>query len=198
LESGTDWIGRIPKDWKIEKVGQNFINRSEKVSDRDYPPLSVTKNGIVPQLDSAVKTSANDSRKLVKKGDFVINSRSDRKQSCGLSELDGSVSLINIILTPGEARDILPGYTKYLLKNYGFAEEFYRWGTGIASDLWSTKWDHMKKVPIPVPPIETQQQIAERLNELEEMVSLENEIRDILLQYRESLIYEIVTGKREV
>jgi type I restriction enzyme M protein len=198
IESGTDWIGRIPKDWKIEKIGQHFVNRSEKVSDRDYSPLSVTKNGIVPQLDSAVKTSANDSRKLVKKGDFVINSRSDRKQSCGLSDMDGSVSLINIILTPGESRDILPGYTKYLLKNYGFAEEFYRWGTGIASDLWSTKWDHMKKIPIPVPAIDTQQQIAERLNELEAVVSLENEIRDTLLQYRESLIYEIATGKREV
>ena len=198
LDSGTDWIGHIPVEWKIEKIGQHFINRSEKVSDRDYPPLSVTKNGIVPQLDSAVKTSANDARKLVKQGDFVINSRSDRKQSSGLSELDGSVSLINIVLTPGESRDVLPVYTKYLLKNYGFAEEFYRWGTGIASDLWSTKWDHMKKIPIPVPPIETQEKIADRLNELEELVTLENEIRDTLMQYRESIIYEIVTGKREV
>ncbi|MBK5244764.1 MAG: N-6 DNA methylase [Eubacteriaceae bacterium] len=197
-ESGADWIGHIPKDWKIEKIGQHFVNRSEKVSDRDFPPLSVTKNGIVPQLDSAVKTSANDSRKLVKRDDFVINSRSDRKQSCGLSEMDGSVSLINIILKPGESKDILPGYTKYLLKNYGFAEEFYRWGTGIASDLWSTKWDHMKKIPIPVPSIEKQQQIASRLNEFEVLVSLENEIRDTLLQYKKSLIYEVVTGKKEV
>lgn len=56
----------------------------------------------------------------------------------------------------------------------------------------------MKKIPIPVPSIEKQQQIASRLNEFEVLVSLENEIRDTLLQYKKSLIYEVVTGKKEV
>jgi type I restriction enzyme M protein len=198
VDSGVDWIGCIPQDWKIETVGQHYLNRSEKVSDRDYPPLSVTKNGIVSQLDSVVKTSANDSRKLVKKGDFVINSRSDRKQSSGLSEMDGSVSLINIVLKHGETKDILPEFTKFLLKNYGFAEEFYRWGTGIASDLWSTKWDYMKKIPIPIPPIDKQHRIVGELEDLQTLVSLENEIKETLEQYKESYIYELVTGKREV
>lgn len=150
------------------------------------------------QLDSVVKTSANDSRKLVKKGDFVINSRSDRKQSSGLSEMDGSVSLINIVLKHGETKDILPEFTKFLLKNYGFAEEFYRWGTGIASDLWSTKWDYMKKIPIPIPPIDKQHRIVGELEDLQTLVSLENEIKETLEQYKESYIYELVTGKREV
>lgn len=198
FDSGVGWIGRIPKSWKVEKIGQHYTNRSEKVSDRDFEPLSVTKNGILPQLDSVVKTSANDSRKLVKKDDFVINSRSDRKQSSGLAGMDGSVSLINIVLKSSESNDILPEFTKYLLKNYGFAEEFYRWGNGIASDLWSTKWDSMKKISIPIPTIETQKHIISELDKLEDLVALENEIRNTLLQYRESLIYELVTGKREV
>lgn len=197
-DSNVDWIGRIPLEWKIGLVGQHYINRSEKVNDRDFKPLSVTKNGIMPQLDSVVKTSANDSRKLVRQGDFVINSRSDRKQSCGLSGTDGSVSLINIVLKHGESGDILPEFTKFLLKNYGFAEEFYRWGNGIASDLWSTKWDSMKKIPIPIPSTDTQQRIIDELNELEELVALENKIRTTLLQYREAFIYEVVTGKKEV
>lgn len=59
-----------------------------KVSDKEFEPLSVTKNGIVRQLESVAKTGNNDNRKRVCKGDFVINSRSDRKQSCGLSEID--------------------------------------------------------------------------------------------------------------
>lgn len=198
VDSGVEWLGRVPFNWKVEKIGQHFENRSEKVSDKDYEPLSVTKGGIVPQLESAVKTSANDNRKLVKQGDFVINSRSDRKQSSGLSELDGSVSLINTVLKHSGNGEIQSGYTKYLLKNHGFAEEFYRWGTGIASDLWSTKWDYMKKISVTVPSLEEQMRIVQELDEVEKLVRLESEINNTLLQYRESLIYEIVTGKREV
>ena len=78
----------------VNKLGTHFLQRKEKVSDKDFPPLSVTKNGIVPQLENAAKTDNGDNRKLVKKGDYVINSRSDRKGSSGLSYLDGSVSLI--------------------------------------------------------------------------------------------------------
>ena len=74
--------------------------RNTKVSDRDYPPLSVTNKGILPQLETAAKSNAHDDRKLLCIGDFAINSRSDRRGSCGISRYNGSVSLINIILRP--------------------------------------------------------------------------------------------------
>ena len=89
--SGVAWLGDIPSSWECKKIGSLFSQRKTKVSDKDYVPLSVSKGGIVPQLDTAVKTDAGDNRKLVKTGDFVINSRSDRKGSCGISPLDGSV-----------------------------------------------------------------------------------------------------------
>ena len=93
-DSGIEWIGQIPKEWKVNKIGNLYQVRNEKVSDKDYPPLSVTMNGIVPQLETAAKTNNGDDRKLVCKGDFAINSRSDRRGSCGVSQYDGSVSLI--------------------------------------------------------------------------------------------------------
>ena len=99
-DSGIPWIGEIPKDWETKNIGQFYTHRVEKVSDKDYAPLSVTKNGIVPQLETAAKTDDGDNRKLVRVGDFAINSRSDRRGSCGISAYDGSVSLINTILTP--------------------------------------------------------------------------------------------------
>ena len=99
-DSGTTWLGMIPKDWELSKISSIYELRMQKVSDKDYPPLSVTMNGIVPQLASAAKTNAHDDRKLVKKGDFAINSRSDRRGSCGVSEYDGSVSLINTVMKP--------------------------------------------------------------------------------------------------
>ena len=93
--SGIEWIGDIPDDWEVTKIGQLYLERNEKVSDREYEALSVTKHGILKQLESAAKTDNGDNRKLVKSGDFVINSRSDRRGSCGISKFDGSVSLIN-------------------------------------------------------------------------------------------------------
>ena len=92
-DSGLNWLGQIPTHWRLKSLGFFFGERREKVSDRDYQALSVTKDGIVPQLETAAKTDDRDNRKKVCQGDFVINSRSDRKGSAGLSELDGSVSL---------------------------------------------------------------------------------------------------------
>ena len=99
-ESSIHWVGKIPQEWGESRVKQYFFERNEKVSDIDYPPLSVTKSGILPQLDNVAKSDNHNDRKRVCHNDFVINSRSDRKGSSGLSELEGSVSLINIVLKP--------------------------------------------------------------------------------------------------
>lgn len=99
-ESGVEWLGRVPEHWEVNRLGVYFEERNEKVSDKDYAPLSVTKSGILPQLENAAKTNDGDNRKLVKVNDFVINSRSDRKGSSGISRLVGSVSLINIVIQP--------------------------------------------------------------------------------------------------
>ena len=194
-ESGIEWIGKKKKKWGIESIGRHFENRNEKVSDYDYAPLSVTKSGVVPQLDEVAKSNAHEDRKLVRRGDFVINSRSDRKQSCGLSSYDGSVSLINLVLVPHGEIDSL--YSSYLFNNYGFAEEFYRWGTGIVADLWSTKWDLMRRINVPVPPIAEQKKIADFLDgkcaEIDELVQTEEKMIEELKAYKQSVITEAVT-----
>ena len=157
-DSGIDWIGTIPQDWQLSKIGSLYTQRNEKVSDKDYQPLSVTMQGILPQLATAAKTDDGDNRKLVRVGDFAINSRSDRRGSCGISPLDGSVSLINIILTPRTAMH--PGYYNWLFHTTLFADEFYKWGHGIVADLWTTRWQEMKSITVPVPEYAEQERIA--------------------------------------
>lgn len=200
-DSGVEWIGSIPEEWKIFTIGTLFSYRNEKVSDKVFPPLSVSKRGVVPQIETVAKTDSGDNRKKVLSGDFVINSRSDRKQSCGLSKLNGSVSLINIVLTIRN-KSILLDYTKWLLKNYGFADEFYRWGHGIVSDLWTTTWQEMKSILLPIPTIREQQQIADYLDDkcgkIDQLIAIKQQKIDKLQQYKKSLIYEYVTGKKEV
>ena len=156
------WYGVLPTHWEAHKVSELFIERREKVSDIDFAPLSVSKGGVVPQIATVAKSNAGDNRKLVRKGDFAINSRSDRRGSSGISECDGSVSLINIVLTPREETN--GKYWHYLLKCHDFIEEYYRNGRGIVADLWTTRYDEMKTIWLPCPPREEQDQIVRYLD----------------------------------
>ena len=196
-ESGVEWIDTVPTAWQTLTIGSLFKVRNEKVNDTEYPPLSVTKGGIVPQMENVAKSDANDNRKMVLANDFVINSRSDRKQSCGVSPLDGSVSLINTVLYPAKDAPIVPAYLNYLLKNYGFAEEFYRWGHGIVADLWTTRWQEMKSILLPIPSMEEQMQILETISaqtdKVDTLIANVQAQIEKLNAYKQSVITEVVT-----
>ena len=49
-DSGIEWIGEIPQEWEVTKINHLYSQRNQKVSDKDFEPLSVTKKGILPQL----------------------------------------------------------------------------------------------------------------------------------------------------
>ena len=199
-DSGIEWIGEIPQAWGIGRIGSYYSLRNIKVSDREYEPLSVTKQGVLPQLENVAKTDDNDNRKLVREGDFVINSRSDRRNSCGISNYTGSVSLINTVLCP--RAEMNGQYYNWLFHTEGFADEFYRWGHGIVNDLWTTNWREMKKISIPVPPLAEQERIAEFLDakcaEVDALIAEKQNQLATLEEYKKSVIFEYVTGKKEV
>lgn len=194
-DSGIEWIGEIPEEWEVTEISGLYCARNTKVNDVDYPPLSVTKQGVLPQLENVAKSDDHDNRKLVKKGDFVINSRSDRRGACGISKYDGSVSLINIVLQP--LKKSCNSYYNWLFNTIQFSEEFYKWGHGIVDDLWTTTWQDMKKISVPMPPVYFQQHIANYLDKkCSKIDSLADDIQKqigILEQYRKSVITEAVT-----
>lgn len=194
-DRGTEWLGEIPDSWRLSRIGSVYELRNTKVSDKEYPPLSVTNKGIVPQLQTAAKTNAHDDRKLVKKGDFAINSRSDRRGSCGISSYEGSVSLINTILAP--LGKMNPRYYDWLFHTIQFGDEFYKWGHGIVDDLWTTNWQDMKKITIPMPDLDEQERIAVFLDtKCSEIDALTMDIQaeiDTLEEYKRSVIMEKVT-----
>ena len=199
-DSGVEWIGEVPEGWEVNLIGTFYSQRSEKVSDRDYAPLSVTMKGVLPQLATVAKTDDGDNRKLVKKGDFAINSRSDRRGSCGISEYDGSVSLINTILMPRGEMD--PRYYNWLFHTEAFADEFYKWGHGIVDDLWTTRWSEMKRIQIVAPPLPEQRAIADYLDgkcaAIDVAVDeLKRGIEDCKA-WKKAIIFEAVTGKASV
>lgn len=199
-DSGIPWVGKTPEYWKVGRIGGLYELRNQKVSDKDFMPLSVTMKGILPQLETAAKTNDGDNRKLVRVGDFAINSRSDRRGSCGISDYDGSVSLINTILKPRNRMNAK--YYNWLFHTPMFADEFYKWGHGIVDDLWTTNWSEMKRISIPLPPLDEQQEIADYLDnkcaEIEQIIADKKTQIETLDGYKKSLIYEYITGKKEV
>ena len=194
-DSGIEWIGEIPADWELSKIGAVYEERNEKVSDVDFQPLSITKQGVVLQLETAAKTNDGENRKLIRKNDFVINSRSDRRGSCGISEYDGSCSLINTVLKP--RRNMCNAYYSFVFRSERFADEFYRWGNGIVDDLWSTKWSNMKRIYIPAPSLQEQRCIADYLDrkcsQIDDIIARQQAVIEKLKAYKLSVITEAVT-----
>lgn len=193
--TGVLWLGCVPSHWTLRRLGYFFVERREKVSDKEYTPLSVTKNGIVPQLDTAAKTDDGDNRKRVARGDFVINSRSDRKGSAGIAELDGSVSLINTVLRP--QAECHPRFVHYLLRSVAFQEEFYRYGQGIVADLWTTRYSEMRAILLAIPPLPEQTDISAFLDretgKIDMLVEDQKLLIELLKEKRQAVISRAVT-----
>jgi putative type I site-specific restriction-modification system, S subunit len=198
-QTNIKWIKQIPQHWEMKKIRSLFSERKEKVSDKEWEALSVSKQGITPQLESAVKTDNGDNRKKVCCGDFVVNSRSDRKGSCGFSDYDGSVSLISIVLKP---RNIIGKYYHYLLRSNDYIEEFYRNGRGIVADLWTTRYSEMKNIELPFPPLSEQEEMVAYLDEKTAKIDLliDKELQQIdhIKDLKQMLIADVVTGKVDV
>jgi len=192
--SGFLWLGDVPEHWTLKRLGHYFEERRERASDTEFEPLSVTKNGIVPRLESAAKTQDGDNRKKVLAGDFVINSRSDRKGSSGLSPLDGSVSLICTVLIPAGLHG---PYIHHLFRSELFQEEYYRWGKGIVADLWSTNFSDMKNIVLGVPSEEEQTQIARFLDHetarIGALIEEQQRLIELLKEKRQAVISHAVT-----
>jgi type I restriction enzyme S subunit len=193
--SGVEWLGEVPEHWASRRLGFFFAERREKVSDKHFQALSVTKDGIIPQLDTAAKTDDGDNRKCVRTGDFVINSRSDRKGSSGLSRLDGSVSLICTVLRPQES--VQGGFIHHLLRSVSFQEEFYRFGKGIVADLWSTNYSAMSGITLAMPPLEEQESIATFLDhetaKIDALIAEQQRLIELLQEKRQAVISHAVT-----
>lgn len=198
--SGLRWNTHIPIHWNVGRIRNYFNFRNEKVSEIDFAPLSVTKNGVVPQMENVAKSMAEgDTRKKVCKDDFVVNSRSDRKGSCGTSPMDGSVSLIYIVLEP---TNIDPKFADYYFRCNDWVEEFYRNGKGIVADLWTTNYSIMRNIEIALPPYSEQREIAAYLDEkcgkIDAIIEKICTQIERLKELKRSLINEVVTGKRAI
>ena len=153
---------------------------SEKVDPHLYEPLSVGQLGVTPQLEGVAQQQGDGEKKLVRPGQIAMNSRSDRRGASGLSKYEGVVSVVYTVLQP-DLNHVYPRFAHYLFRSLDFQNEYYRWGTGIVDDLWSTKFERLAQIRIPLPDLETQRRIADYLDkEICEMDALIEEFERLV------------------
>lgn len=203
-ESGMKWIGRIPASWKAEKI-KYHLRRNERRNPGNQQVLSVYREyGVIPKDsrdDNHNVTSEDVSKyKYVKPGYLVINKMKAWQGSMGISEYEGIVSPAYFIYE--FSNDLFEKkYLHYLLRGC-YKDEFRRISGGIREGQWDLSPEGFMNTSILIPSLNEQKEIVKYIDkkcaEIESVIADKKKQLEVLENYKKSLIYEYVTGKKEV
>lgn len=201
-DSGVEWIGEIPEDWEVIRVKNLLNERKERSLTGEEEPLSMSqKVGLVPTkiLDMIPNMASSFvGAKIVYINDLVFNKL---KAHLGVF----SVSMYNGLVSPDYAVYYSTGkanlkYLEYLFKTPQCISEFKKRSTGIAAGLTRLYTDGLFAIECPYPSFNEQQAIVSYLDQkctqIDKLISIKQKKIEKLQQYKKSLIYEYVTGKR--
>lgn len=205
-DSTIDMCEQIPVHWGISQNRYLFLLQDEK----NYKPLEevrllslYTDLGVFPhgeQEERGNKAVKAEGYKVVYENDIVVNIILAWMGAIGRSAYDGVTSPAYDIYKPNE--NVCSRYYHYLYRTKPFSAECYKYGRGIMAMRWRTYSSEFKSIKVPVPPYIEQCQIADYLDSkcemLDKTIADRNKAIDILQEYKKSLIYEVVTGKKEV
>ena len=217
-ESGTEWLGKIPSHWQYLSFKNVLKERNEKnfpVKTAERLSLSIDK-GVT--LYSEKTTNLDRFKddvsqyKLAHEGDFVLNSMNMIVGAVGISHYFGCVSPAYYTYYDNEEDHITAKYCDYLFHSKIVKKVLHSLGKGIMSidrgddrintcRLKVSRTD-LRALKIPVPPICEQREIVKYLqskeNLIDKTIADRNKAIDKFQEYKKSLIYEVVTGKKEV
>lgn len=204
-DSGIDWIGDIPKYWKIYKIGQIFKEHKEKNDGLIEDNLLSLSYGKVKRRDIKSKEGllpqSFEGYNIIKPGDIVLRMtdlQNDQKSlRVGLCKEKGIITSAYISIRA--YNNIYPHYAYYYLHSFDIYKGFYGMGAGVRQGV---NFNELKKLDILFPTYDEQKQIAIVLDEksrtIESTIEQKEQLITELEAYKKSLIYEYVTGKKEV
>ena len=204
-DSGAGWMPLIPLHWKADKLKFHLRQRGIK-NQIDKQVLSLYREyGIVPKdsRDDNHNVTSEDvsDYRYVRVGDFVVNKMKAWQGSVAVSNYEGIVSPAYFVY---EFSDDLINkrYFHYLMRNKTYATEFRRLSGGIREGQWDLPSEALNNTIILLPSLDEQQEIADYLDnkcaEIEQIIADKKSQIETLDGYKKSLIYEYVTGKKEV
>ena len=205
-DSGIEWIGEIPEKWSLNRVANIFSERNEPGED-GLPFLSVSINsGISDKELSEEETSRQFIRADAKKnkkvypGDIVYNMMRAWQGAIGAVRTEGMVSAAYVTAKPTQTIDTR--YFEYLLRTPTAIQEMNKYSYGIMDFRKRLYWSYFKNISLCIPPLTEQVAIADYADEItrktDSFINTKQQQLSTLEDYKKSLIYEYVTGKKEV
>lgn len=203
-DSGIEWIGQIPKHWEVDKI-KYHLKRNEPKTPGNAIVLSVYRDyGVIPKdsRDDNHNVTAEDTSKYkyVKKGQLVINKMKAWQGSLAVSDYDGIVSPAYFIYDFID-EEYNHKYFHYLVRSC-YKDEFKRISGGIREGQWDLSPEGFSNTLVLLPSVEEQNEILDYIlqkeMEIDTLIADKKRQLDILADYKRSLIYEYVTGKKEV
>ena len=206
-DSGVEWIGEIPAEWSVQRIKTIFSIRNE----RNYLPLEqvnlislYTDKGVVQHCDiektTGNKASNADGYKKVYPNDMIVNIILCWMGAIGRSNYAGVTSPAYDVYVPSSKIECK--FYHYYFRTLGFSGDCYKNGRGIMAMRLRTYSDQFRSIKVVVPPLEEQKEIVGYLDakcaEIDGLIAKKEQLVKELESYKKSLIYEVVTGKREV
>jgi type I restriction enzyme, S subunit len=201
-DSGADWLGEIPEHWGVRRLKYLFKIRKRIAGELGYDVLSITQRGIkIKDITSNEGQLSMDYRKyqIVEIGDFAMNHMDLLTGYVDISKFDGVTSPDYRVFSVTD-KNSYDRYYLYLLQLCYFSRVFFAFGQG-SSELgrWRFPADQFNVFLFPYPDKEQQQAIVAHLDEetkkIDDLKAKYRQEIDLIKEYKERLIYDVVTGK---
>lgn len=199
-DSGIAWIGEIPEHWEVCSIKQIMKNKSIKGFPNETVLSLYRDLGVIPKdsrEDNHNVTSEDTSNyKFVEEGDFVINKMKAWQGSMAISDYKGIVSPAYYVCKVINSK-VDKKYIHYLLRNESYKVEYMRLSTGMRIGQWDLNINDFLQINTIIPSVLEQQSIAtyldQKCGEIDELITLQEEMITKLQSYKQSVITEAVT-----
>lgn len=205
-DSGSVWFEEIPCNWVMKRIKYLFHIKKDIAGKEGYTVLSITQSGIKPKDLSKNEGQLADNYshyQLLNPGDFAMNHMDLLTGWVDISKYSGVTSPDYRVFVLDDTEKNDSSYYLYLMQMCYFNRIFYGLGQGVSGmGRWRLQADKFLNFPVVVPPVDEQKEIASYLNEkcscIEVMIAKKQQYLIEIENYKKSLIYEYVTGKKEV
>lgn len=204
-DSGVEWISEIPANWTVKRGKQLFSETNERSETGSEELLTVSHiTGVTPRSQKNVNMFKSESLvgyKICHNGDLAANTMWMWQGAIGVSKFHGVISP-SYNTYRQKTNDYYFEYLDFLLRIRPLIDAYTIHSTGITLSRLRLYPDSFLSLYFIVPPITEQKEIADYLDtkcaEIDRLIAKKEQLVKELESYKKSLIYEVVTGKREV
>lgn len=201
-DSGIQWIGNMPAHWDVIR-GKYILRYMQKPVREDDGVITCFRDGEVTlrsnrREDGFTMSDKEIGYQGIDVGDLVVHGMDGFAGSIGISDSRGKASpVLNVLDT-----DQCKRYIMYYLRSMAYSDVFLALATGIRVRSCDLRWNKLAELSYPVPPLDEQNAIVKHidsvLSKADAVIADKKAQLATLDEYKKSLIFEYVTGKKEV